>query len=71
MKVGIKSFNVEMDVKTKGIEFEVYDNGEDGAFRGDCILTKTGLIWCEGRTRRAQGKHVSWNDFIAWMNARP
>ena len=25
MNVSIKSFNVKMDVKTKGVEFEVYD----------------------------------------------
>jgi hypothetical protein len=71
MKVGIKKFSVDMDVKTSGIEFEVYENGPNGAHRGDCILTKTGLIWCEGRTRRANGKQVSWNDFIDWMNGRP
>ena len=52
MKVGIKEFNVAMEVKkNNGIEFEVYDN--DGTFRGDCYLTKTGLIWCEGKTSRA------------------
>ena len=66
MKVSIKTFDVDMAVKTKGIEFEVYDN--DGAFRGDCFLTKTGLIWCEGKRQRKNGVKVSWNDFIAWMN---
>lgn len=67
MKVGIKSFDVEMAVKTKGIEFEVYDN--DGTFRGDCILTKTGLVWCEGKTARANGKKATWEQFITWMNS--
>ncbi len=71
MKVGIKKFAVDMNVKTSGIEFEVYENGANGAFRGDCILTKTGLIWCEGRRPRKNGKKVSWADFIAWMNAKP
>lgn len=70
MRVSIKSFEVDMDVKTNGIEFDVYENGENGAHRGDCILTKTGLTWCEGRTRRANGKKVTWNEFIEWMNAR-
>lgn len=68
MKVAIKSFDVAMDVKTSGIEFQVYTN--DGTFLGDCVLTKTGLIWCEGRTRRENGARVSWNDFIAWMKTR-
>ena len=68
MKVGIKSFHVDMEVKNKGIEFEVYDNGEGGAFRGDCIVSKTGLTWCEGKKQRKNGTHVTWNEFIAWMN---
>lgn len=66
MKVSIKSFDVQMDVKNKGIEFQVYDNAD--TFRGDCIVTKTGLIWCERKTQRKNGVPVSWDDFIAWMN---
>lgn len=66
MKVSIKSFHVNMDVKNKGIEFDIYNN--DDTHRGDVILTKTGLIWCEGRTRRENGVSVSWDDFIEWMN---
>jgi len=67
MKVAIKDFQVEMEVKTNGIEFEVRDN--DGALRGDCYLTKTGLIWCRGRTTRENGTRVSWDQFIEWMEA--
>lgn len=66
MKVSIKSFEVQMDVKTKGIEFQVNEN--DGTLRGDCVLTKTGLIWCEGKTTPKNGKRVSWDKFIRWMN---
>ena len=33
MNVSIKSFDVKMDVKTKGVEFEVYDT--QGKFLGD------------------------------------
>jgi hypothetical protein len=67
MKVAIKHFDVEMDVRTNGIEFEVYDN--DDKFLGDCYLTKTGLIWCRGRTPRKNGKKVKWQDFIAAMES--
>lgn len=67
MKVSIKSFDVAMEVKNKGIELDVYDN--DDTFRGDLIVTKTGLIWCEGRKRRENGVKVSWNEFIGWMNS--
>jgi hypothetical protein len=38
MAEGIKEFNVAMEVKNNGIEFEVYDN--DGTFRGDCYSQK-------------------------------
>jgi len=62
MKVSIKSFDVKMDVKNSGIEFEVYDNQDN--FLGDCVLTKTGLIWCKGRTARSNGKKISWEAFI-------
>jgi hypothetical protein len=66
MKVGIKDFQISMDVKNNGIEFEVYDN--DSTFRGDGFVTKTGLIWCEGKTTKPNGVRVSWNEFIDWMN---
>ncbi len=68
MKVKIKDFKVAMDVKTSGVEFEVRNN--DDTFRGDCFVTKTGLVWCEGKTKKANGKAISWNDFIDWANAQ-
>jgi hypothetical protein len=65
MKVSIKSFDVQMEVKNSGIEFEVADN--EGAHLGDVILTKTGLIWCKGRQQRQNGTKVSWTKFIELM----
>lgn len=62
MKVGIKSFDVNMEVKNKGVEFDVY--GNDDKFRGDLIVTKTGVTWCKGKTARKNGKKVSWDDLI-------
>ncbi len=67
MKVYIKSFDVEMEVANNGVEFEVRDT--DGSHLGDLVLTKTRLVWCQGRTRRENGVPVSWEDFIAWMNS--
>lgn len=67
MQVKIKDFDVQMEVRNNGIEFEVA--GNDGTHKGDCILTKTGLVWCEGRTRRANGTRKSWQEFIDWMNS--
>lgn len=66
MDVSIKQLDVAMQVKNKGVEFEVREpNG--GKFLGDCVVTKTGLIWCPGKTDRKNGKKVSWKTFIALM----
>jgi hypothetical protein len=65
MKVSIKSFEVEMHVKNKGIEFEVYDN--DDNHLGDIVLTKTRVIWCKGKTSRKKGKRLKWKEFIERM----
>ena len=65
MNVEIKQFNVDMQVKTKGIELEVRD--PSGAHRGDLVITKTKLIWCPGKTDPKNGHQVSWDKFIAMM----
>ncbi len=62
MKVSIKQFNVEMDIKTNGIEFEVRPSG-GGNQIGDCFVTKTGLTWCKGKITKQNGVDISWNDF--------
>ena len=67
MKVQIKKFGVDMEVKNAGIEFQV--NGNDGNQLGDCYVTKTGLIWCRGKTQKTNGIRVSWNEFIDWMES--
>ena len=68
MDVGIKKFDVGMKVKNKGIELDVYN--PNGDHRGDLVITKTKLIWCEGKTNPKNGKNISWNDFIEYMNSR-
>ena len=68
MRVAIKDFQVEMEVKNNGIEFQVRDNDE--TLRGDCYLTRVGLIWCPGQTTRPRGKKVTWDQFIAWMESQ-
>ncbi len=68
MKVSIKSFDVGMEVKNNGIEFDVSEpNGGDRL--GDCIVTKSGLTWCKGKTARENGVKVSWKEFIKWMES--
>lgn len=59
LEVRIKQFDVNMLVKSKGIEFEVRTpNGQSQV--GDCYLTKTALIWCKGKTTRPNGIKPSW-----------
>ena len=67
MIVYVKNMAVSMEVKNNGIEFEVRDTANK--FLGDCIVNKRGLIWCQGRTARENGKRVSWDKFIQWMGA--
>lgn len=65
MNVSIKTFDVAMDVKTNGIELDVSD--PSGTHLGDLFVTKTKLIWCKGRTTRQNGKEVTWEKFMAYM----
>ncbi len=68
MNVKIKSFDVNVDVKKRGIEFEVRTpNGESQL--GDCYITMTGLIWCPGKTGKKNGVKVNWNELIALLSS--
>jgi hypothetical protein len=65
MKVWVKSFDVAMELKNKGIELDIYN--EDGTEHlGDLIVTKTKLIWCKGKTHRKNGKVFWLTDFIKY-----
>jgi hypothetical protein len=67
MKVSIKDLAVTMEIKNKGIEIDVYSN--DDEHLGDLVVTKTGLVWCKGKTKPENGQKISWKDFIAHMQA--
>ena len=63
MRVNIKSFNVDMQVKNKGIELEV--RTPDGKKQlGDLVVTTTGLTWCRGRIPPKNGTKITWQQFI-------
>ena len=68
MKLSVKRFDVKMEVKNNGVEFEVRDPKDN--FLGDFILTKTSLIWCKGKTKPANGVNVKWDKFIEWMESQ-
>jgi len=66
MKVKIKKFDLDLDVKKKGIEFDIRKpNG--GKRLGDMILTSSGLTWCPGKVGKRNGMKVSWEKVIALM----
>ncbi len=68
MQVNIKSFDVNMQVKSNGIEFEV--RTPDGTTQlGDCYLTMTGLVWCKGKTSKPKGNKIQWQDLITIMSS--
>ena len=68
MDVSIKSFGTGLPIRTTGIEIDVAKPNGKGRL-GDLIVTKTGLIWCKGRTTRENGEFVSWTDFVKWMES--
>lgn len=67
MKVSVKDFAVSMEIKSKGVELDVYDN--DGKHLGDLVVTKTKLVWCKGKTTVANGKSITWKKFIDHMES--
>lgn len=69
MKVTIKSFDVGMEVKAKGIEFQIHSS--DGKKHlGDIVLSMAGLTWCKGKTTREKGIRVSFDEFTKWVEQK-
>jgi hypothetical protein len=68
MKVYIRSLNVQMEVKNKGIELDIYAPNDTDRL-GDLVITRSGLIWCRGKVLRKNGIEASWQDFIDWMES--
>ncbi|CAN5688644.1 hypothetical protein BH24ACT21_BH24ACT21_03830 [soil metagenome] len=63
MKVTIKSFDVAMEVKSKGVELEI-KSPDENTHHGDCYATMTGLIWCKGKTRKDKGVKIEWDQLM-------
>ncbi len=68
MIVRIKQFDVQMELKTNGLEFEVRDT--KGKHLGDLVLNKARLVWCPGKTEPENGIRLSWNKFIKLMEGQ-
>ena len=67
MKVSIKDLPVSMEIKSKGVELDVYTN--DNKHLGDLVVTMTGLTWCKGKITRTKGIKKTWDDFITYMES--
>ena len=68
MEVKIKKFDVNMLVKSNGIELEV--RTPDGQSQmGDCYVTMTGLVWCKGRTTKPKGVKVTWDELATILSS--
>ena len=68
MEVRIKQFDVNMVVKSKGIELEVRTPGGSSQI-GDCYVTMTGLVWCIGKTTKQNGVKVSWDELATLLES--
>lgn len=64
--VSIKNLAVDMDIKNKGLELDVYDGD---THLGDLYVTKTGLVWCKGKTTKAKGVRIKWKKFCEWAES--
>jgi len=65
--VTIKDLYVEMEVKNKGVEFEIKIDGKQ---HRDLIVNKTGLVWCKGKTNAKNGTKKSWSEFTEWIEGK-
>ena len=68
MRVEIKNFKVQMEIKNTGIELDVRDNS--GNHLGDLYVSKANLVWCKGKTTRKNGKLLSWEEFMTYMDSQ-
>lgn len=68
MEVRIKQFDVNMEVKANGIEFEVR-TPDGGNQVGDCYLTMTGLVWCKGKITKKNGIKILWDDLATILGS--
>ncbi len=63
MKVKIKEWGINPEIMTKGMELEI--RTPDGKTQiGDIFITKSSLIWCEGKTTKNNGIKVTWDKLI-------
>ena len=65
MLVRITPHELDMEIKNKGITIAVADTRNKHV--GNLIITKTKLIWCDGKVRQQNGIPVTWEKFPGLM----
>ena len=64
MKVYIQELD-PMEIKNKGSELIV--KTPKGEHLGKLVVTKTQIVWCNGKTHTKNGKGFKWEQFINLM----
>ncbi len=62
MEVAIKTWGGGFPVKSTGIKLQVKDT--TGDHLGNLYITMPGVIWCNGKTQRKNGKALEWPEFM-------
>lgn len=57
----------QVDVKTKAEQYQVW--GTNSKFKGSLYINRAKLTWCQGKTQEANGKKITWEDFISYMES--
>ncbi|HBC89215.1 MAG TPA: hypothetical protein DCZ94_19925 [Lentisphaeria bacterium] len=65
MKVKVKDFQVNMEVKNNGIELDIHDNQDKHL--GDLRIGKATIEWCKGQAQKGHGKKKSWDELIKYF----
>lgn len=55
----IKNLTVDLPLKNNGVEIQIDEGGRQF---GDIYVSKTGIVWCEGKTHRENGIKFSFDE---------
>lgn len=69
MRVNLKELAVDMELRNRVIRLDVYPPKAKSGIRGKLYVNKTKLVWCKGKTSMENGKSITWNKFIEYMES--
>lgn len=55
----IKNLTVDMPLKNNGVEIQI---DQDGKQYGDLYVSKTGIVWCDGKVHRENGTKFTFDE---------